>query len=76
MIVLSLPLISFIMHYMNTSRSRVAVNKTTGYGTRRQVENRNRAECCGHRPHPGKEDGPVLCCRLGEHVSESNRSGL
>lgn len=76
MTVLSLPLISFIKHYMNTSQSRMAVNKTTGYGTRRQVENRNRAERCGHRPHLGKEDGPVLCYRSGEHVSESNRSGL
>lgn len=37
MTVLYLPLISCVKHDMNISLSRVAMNKPTGYGMRRQV---------------------------------------
>lgn len=65
MTVLSLPLISFIKHYMNTSQSTVAVNKTTGYGTRRQVENRNKSRTLWSQVTPGQggPSRPVLSLR-------------
>ena len=64
MTVLSLPLISFIKHYMNISRSRAAMNKSTGYGMRRQVGEQKQNRTLGSLITPEEEEGRVLRCEV------------
>lgn len=64
MTVQSLPPISFIKHYINISLSRVAMNKPTGYGMRRQVSRRTERPDAVVTDTPGQEEDWVLCCEV------------
>lgn len=63
MTVLYLPLISFIKHDMNISLSRVAMNKPTGYGMRRQV-GEQKGLTLWSQTTPRQEEGRVPCCQV------------
>lgn len=64
MTVQSLPLISLIKHYINISLSRVARNKPTGYGMRRQVGRRTERPDAVVTDTPGQDEDWVLCCEV------------
>lgn len=68
MTVLFLPLVSFLKHCMNISLSRMAMNKSVGYGMRRGVKEQKNL-MLWPQSTPREEEDTMLGCRVSYRFS-------